>query len=899
MRTRAYGLYSLVQSDYDETFDYYVPRTKDFYDLVSSRLSGGWEIRRQQLWFVCSSQQNLCPYQGWKIHVSSSLANAREVLDRVSALLLQRQDTTFKFSLDLRVLQLVNGKNFPRGGSSKFITIYPQNDHCFLELIESLRQELKGFQGPYILSDRRYKDSGVVFYRYGGMRLREKLNVKGESVPVLITPDGSSVPDQRLPYPITPDWVCGPLAPDEPADNNEASPTLKQGRYTIESVIDFSNAGGVYKAFDHLTRQPVVIKEARPFVNESFDGYDAVELLKKEHRLLTVIADTGIAPQPVDLFQDWEHWFLVEEYIDGMVLGRYSAAHNILLRTRPLQTDYVEWQRTFVEISLNLIRMIEVLHSRGIVFADLSANNVMVLAGGTSLKLIDFEGAYQKEIDRPTNLFTPGFVSPNRLQGMPADIESDYYSLGAVLFAYLFPWNGLIQLKREAIRELMESIRKDSRLPRSITSMIIGLMNHDPGQPTTPARLGCLMDEDSSVEVEPVHELRRENYPCVLERIVDHWKSTVTYEREDRLFPADARLFATNPLSLAFGACGVAYAWHKITGGVPSRVLQWISNKRLTHGTYAPGLYIGLAGIAWSLLEMGLQAEAETAMRQVHTHPLAFDACDLLYGVSGWGMADLRFWMATNDRVYLAHAVQAGNHLVEQCKEDGRGCYWGEREGAPLGLARGSSGIALFLLYLYLATKNERFLYVGRRALDFDLSFGLQNKDAGLTWPMSTGSTSPVYPYWQHGSAGIGIATARYYRLLGESCYEQVLDKIYLDTDRKYAVFAGRFTGLAGIGEFLLDMHDLTAHSRYRESAARLAEGIMNFRVERKGIAFPGNSLFRLSCDFGTGSAGIALFLNRLLGNQQNDFMLDSLFARDGTLFSEEEQALVAMHVGS
>jgi hypothetical protein len=52
----------------------------------------------------------------------------------------------------------------------------------------------------------------------------------------------------------------------------------------------------------------------------------------------------------------------------------------------------------------------------------------------------------------------------------------------------------------------------------------------------------------------------------------------------------------------------------------------------------------------------------------------------------------------------------------------------------------------------------------------------------------------------------------------------------------------------------------------------------MQFRVERQGIAFPGDMLSRLSCDYGSGSAGIVLFLNRLQGQRGSDFMLDCLF---------------------
>ena len=78
----------------------------------------------------------------------------------------------------------------------------------------------------------------------------------------------------------------------------------------------------------------------------------------------------------------------------------------------------------------------------------------------------------------------------------------------------------------------------------------------------------------------------------------------------------------------------------------------------------------------------------------------------------------------------------------------------------------------------------------------------------------------------------------------------------------------------------LLDMHDLSGEQRFLNSAKRVAEGIMHFRVERNGAAFPGELSSRLCCDYGTGSAGIALFLNRLLKKQKSDFMLDSLFER-------------------
>src|SRR5262249_37732785 len=149
--------------------------------------------------------------------------------------------------------------------------------------------------------------------------------------------------------------------------------------YLIQDVFGFSNAGGVYRAHDCERGKKVVIKEARPHVNTGCDGYDAVELLMKEFRLLQKLSGTGIAPQPVALFKEWEHWFLVEEYIEGTSMASHSAAHNVLLRTRPTADNYSEWCANFRALCASLANIMNVLHGHKVVFGDLSTNNLIVI----------------------------------------------------------------------------------------------------------------------------------------------------------------------------------------------------------------------------------------------------------------------------------------------------------------------------------------------------------------------------------------------------------------------------------------------------------------------------------------------------------------------------------------
>ncbi len=885
MRSRPNPLYRLIDKDYHENFDAYKPQTNDFCDLVSAGLPAGWGIQRSGIWFHCGSPENAVPQQGWKIHISATPANAREVLQRVISVLFDRRDTDFKFALDMSTLFLLNGKNWSRGRSGKFITIYPRDNGHFLDLIEQLHRVTAGERGPYILSDHRYKDSNVVFFRFGGMRLYDVLNVKGGRTPMLVAPDGSEVPDQRTAYPVTPSWESPPLPLEDPGKQQQEFEGMKDGRYKIEDVLDFSNAGGVYRALDLQTGKRVVIKEARPCINATFDGYDAVELLKKEYRLLTVLNDTGIAPRPMDLFKEWEHWFLVEEYIEGDSMGAHSAQHNVLLRTRPTAEHYEEWYATFRSVCISLAKIMDVLHAYHIVFADLSINNLIVLAGKAELKLIDFEGASQIGVDRPSSVFTPGFVSDDRLAGSEAAYTDDYYSVGAVLLAYLFPINALFHLKPKAKKEIITSIQKDARLPQGIATLILDLMNENPARRPTPTRMLQVLESEPEVgpqaDPAPVHK----DYESMLEGIVSHIEQAANFARHDRLFPADPKVFATNPLSLAYGAAGVGYSLKQITGTGSPQIVDWILRHKITPQTYTPGLYVGTSGIALSLLEMGAVKEAEELFQQTFNHRLLHESPGIFYGTAGWGMTNLHFFLQTGNQLYLDKATSAGNHLLETCGLAPSGYFWNTPNETPLGFAHGASGIAAFLLYLYLATGNEAFLEAGSRGLDFDLGHAVATKDGGCSWRQATHGQSPLFPYWRFGSAGIGMAVLRFAKLLGSEHYQSVLEKIFIDTDRKYAVLPGKFIGLAGIGDFMLDMHQFTGEGRYLDAAKKAAEGIRQYQVERQGgIAFPGDMLSRLCCDYGTGSAGIGLFLNRLLHHRNSDFMLDSLFQQSGRL---------------
>ncbi|HEX2061517.1 MAG TPA: hypothetical protein VHK90_12320, partial [Thermoanaerobaculia bacterium] len=417
------------------------------------------------------------PPQGWKIHISATPANATPILATVARILIPRR-VPFKFVGNTEMLIMQNGKRWSRGGAGKFITVYPRDQEQCGELLETLYTALIGYRGPYILSDRRYKDSGVVFYRYGGMLNYHRLDITGRRVPVINAGDGNWVDDERSPYFRLPPTMTDPFASEpEPMADNNGEPTLKNGRYTIETAIVFSNSGGVYIGRDNTTGQQVLIKEARPLTNVSPRGIDAVWLLKKEQRLLELVQDLNIGPKPIDFFQEWEHFYLVEEYLDGIIMRVYMARHSLALRTNPDAEAAREFFARYTRTMARVADIVAMLHDRHICFTDLSHYNVMIVGDGdgADIRLIDFEGAYEDGVDMPPALYTPGFAPQEVIEEGVARMDDDLYAMGSLLLAGLIPINAIMSLDLDAPSRFLDTFQRDFHVPGPIIDTIRGL----------------------------------------------------------------------------------------------------------------------------------------------------------------------------------------------------------------------------------------------------------------------------------------------------------------------------------------------------------------------------------------------------------------------------------------
>lgn len=365
--------------------------------------------------------------------------------------------------------------------------------------------------------------------------------------------------------------------------------------------------------------------------------------------------------------------------------------------------------------------------------------------------------------------------------------------------------------------------------------------------------------------------------PNAVGRTVDFVLATADPDRTDRLWPADARVYDTNPLNLVYGAAGIALFLDEVTGRVPDAARSWMLD-RVREVSLPPGLYTGAAGVAHVLARLGEGAEAERLLARAAPAAAVLDDPSLFQGLAGWGWANVVHHTRTGHGDALQRAVDAAERLIDRAERSDDGWSWpspDDPEGpvpTPLGLGLGASGPALFFLALARATDAVRYGEAARNALDFELAHAT-SVDGALRWGSDV-EYAGSRPYWFGGTAGVGQVLVHAARELDEPAYLDAARRAADGTRALLTPTHGRMWGLSGIGEFLLDLAHVTGEAVYRERACAAADGVLCYRVERpEGLAFPSRHLRRLSNDLSTGAAGCGLFLHRVATDTPRDLL--------------------------
>jgi serine/threonine protein kinase len=819
-----------------------VPGMDDLESMLRERLGHVAAITAMGIWIRCFDRpMDELPSHGWKLHISGKPRQLRDILAAVSDEYLQ-EPFCFKVirGSELGLAQL--SRWWSRGGAGKAITVYPLNLEHAHELAERLTKRLADFEGAHILTDRRFPGSRTVHYRYGTFRTPAGVDADGHRNKVVTGPDGNPWSDDRLPRFTLPPWVSeDPFLPQAP-DPAPATDFLR--RYTVSRPLRQSTAGGVYLATDPSGAE-VVLKEARPNTAFAPDGTDAVQRLHREHDVLRKLSGSELAPEAIEIAEVWEHTFLVQSYLAGLTLQVWIA------RNHPYAQGFTDSarMRDYSERVGNLITQLRTALHRfadaGIVYGDVSLTNIIV-DDHDVLRLVDFESSRPISSDPTMYQHTSGFAPLETSLAWHDDSAFLDFAVAAVEAACISARNALLILKPRLFGQTIRHSLQAQDWPD--TGLIARLETGAPG----------VADDTGDTP----------DLPRLIGDIVRHIRSTATPDRSDRLFPGHPELFASNPLSLAYGAAGVIRALYLLDGEVDDGHRHWL-HSRLDSGAALPtGLYVGRAGIGLTLLETG-DTERGTALLDTCAREAIRDdlPSGVASGLAGVGLALLAAADATGDSSWLEKAQQVGDRLSTEAQEDGTGLWWrpDQPSDRALGYLHGSAGVAAFLIELARLTEDPRMLRMGRRALAFDLERGRLRANGGIGF----GATADGYafePYFGRGGAGVGMAVTRYVKATGDAELISLLDKIILGVAMPIAVYPGLFLGMTGLAEFLLDAAEVVPDNEQIQPALdRLVTEILALRSsDQSGTAFPGDGLMRFSCDLASGSAGIALLLQRL-----------------------------------
>jgi hypothetical protein len=861
---------------YEPNYEHYEPELelRRVVDDVIACQESGWHIVRSGVWthvMPADDNPNATELlrQGWKIHVSATNMNCKEILQHVSRLAIERT-IQFKFANDTETLRLMTSKRWTRGGSGKFITLYPPSDHAFHSFLESADQLLKEFSGSYILSDKRYRSNKCLYYRYGGMRSTTKLNLMGWPIEFLTSPNGEQIPDRRNPFFETPYWTSDPF-PADASDQHEER-TLNNGRFLVESALSYSNTGGVYLATDNETKRMVIIKEARPGVELSKDGQDAVSRLTQESKMLEVASKTGVVPLLIATFWDWENFYLVEEYFEAEDMRGIMLINSPLLKFNPAKADIESFYAIYQKLFVKLLEAIRALHECGVVIGDLSPTNILFEQRSESVRIIDLEGAFRPSFDPPQDIHTPGFRADSENRSKNSDYDDDLYAIGVIMIYAMFPIGAMAYIRNDVFQNVLPVMIKDLGWEgTSVLETARGLMAGTVSCSEAIANLSDVVRiAPSGIDAGTVNLAGRLDGLC--DGLARFISCNYRLDKAYSLFPIDPFGQLVNPLGLYFGATGVLHGLTESGYVAPQPALDryYQELNALNLENLPPGLLTGKAGIAWGLLEAGNIDDGLRFLDSANSDAMAHSHHSLYYGMAGIGMANIAAYQATKIERYRFAAERLTDTLKSYAVSTDRGLCWGGEGQIQIGYGYGQSGVALFFLRMSQVTGDAHLLELGRRALEYDLSYGVEIEPGVVSFGESPERTETLEQYIEQGSGGIAKVAIRY------GMWDRI-DGLINDNYRKYSCFSGLIYGVSGFIDVLLDAYLYSRNPRFLKMIDRPMQGLHDLYLFESddGYAAPGENLFRISCDFATGLSGILRTLNRRRTLASDIFSLD------------------------
>jgi serine/threonine protein kinase/tetratricopeptide (TPR) repeat protein/TolB-like protein len=264
-----------------------------------------------------------------------------------------------------------------------------------------------------------------------------------------------------------------------PSSSRVVTGLLKPGmmlgaRYRIEAEAGEGGMGKVYRATDLDLNRTVALKVVRP---ELAGDPDHFERLKREILLASRVTHRHVL-RIHDLGEADEVHFISMAWVDGQDLDAFIRHHG------PLPEDQI------LRLTRQICEGLEAAHREGVIHRDLKPRNVLLDSAGNAC-ISDFGLAEILDLPHtpgPTDQIsgTPRYMSPEQVQGKPADQRTDIYSLGLVLYEMA---TGEIPFKDDSVfQAMLQRIIETPKSPKllnpaisdKLTAVILRCLERDP-----------------------------------------------------------------------------------------------------------------------------------------------------------------------------------------------------------------------------------------------------------------------------------------------------------------------------------------------------------------------------------------------------------------------------------
>lgn len=201
--------------------------------------------------------------------------------------------------------------------------------------------------------------------------------------------------------------------------------TVLDGRYAVKEVIGTGGMSIVYKAEDTQEGRLVALKVLKEeFVREP----KSRRRFLNESRAIAMLSHENIV-DVLDVNFEGDVQYIVMEYLEGPTLKEYMVEHGAL--------DVYD----ALHIVEQILSALKHAHERGVVHRDIKPQNIILVDGNETVKVMDFGIAHVQNYSTITisdkAIGTVHYISPEQAKGRPADERSDIYSTGVILYEML------------------------------------------------------------------------------------------------------------------------------------------------------------------------------------------------------------------------------------------------------------------------------------------------------------------------------------------------------------------------------------------------------------------------------------------------------------------------------